>query len=73
MSIKGKEIVGSLGRIVDKLFPKKHLRKCNLIGSTDLGEKLPNGTYTGNLGLLQSKKAIVYLKTERKILKLRDF
>ena len=41
---------------------KKELRRCQIIGRQYLGSSLPNGSYTGVLGMLQNKEVDIYLK-----------
>ena len=54
--------ISILGRCIDRLLVRKELRKCSIIGHREMGVKLDNGTYTGVLGLLQRKKADLYMK-----------
>lgn len=47
---------------VDEFLVRKSMRKCEVIGNIEFGEKLPNATYTHTLGLLQSMKADLFLR-----------
>lgn len=57
--------MGLIGGCFDSLFIKKALRKCRILGGvTHVGIKLANSTFTGALGLLQSKRADVWIRPE---------
>lgn len=63
ISIDGRNtLTGQLGECVDKMLCSPPKRKCKIIGNQHLGEKLPNSSYTGILGLLQTNQVDLHLK-----------
>lgn len=48
---------------MDSLLETRSKRDCRLIGAYEFGTQLPNKSYSGALGLLETKKGDLYYAT----------
>ena len=63
IDIEGNHLKGQFGDLMDSLLENvdHSERDCKLVGAAEFGYKLPNGSYSGILGLLKEKTGDLYL------------
>ena len=61
IDIEGNRITGQFGDVMDSFLETKSKRDCRLIGTYEFGKQLPNKSYDGALGLMETKKGDLYL------------